>query len=185
MTAYVDFGSYLTPQLNVSIIGYGSVQGTSAQAQNFSCNLSACAAPYAGGDSATLSAIPAVNFTFSGWSGDYTAASGPCILAMDADKYVVATFTTTMPALLLDSGTAAPYPSLTAAYGAASDNSSVTIEGQGTDFGGGFTLDRKVTVDLKGGFDSSFNHNAGWSLIHGKLSIRKGLLTVERVSVYP
>jgi len=66
--------------LTVNVVGSGSV------AKNPS------SATYAGGTVVTLTASPAVNWTFHLWSGDLTGALNPINITMDANKTVTATF---------------------------------------------------------------------------------------------
>jgi hypothetical protein len=46
---------------------------------------------FASGTQVTLTAVPAAGSAFSGWTGD-CSGTDPCVLTMDADKNVVATF---------------------------------------------------------------------------------------------
>ncbi|RIE06079.1 InlB B-repeat-containing protein, partial [Candidatus Cryosericum terrychapinii] len=50
-------------------------------------------ATYTFNASVTLTATPAVGYTFTGWSGDLTGTTNPITITMDADKTVTATFT--------------------------------------------------------------------------------------------
>src|SRR6185295_14753867 len=49
-------------------------------------------AKYSDGSAVTLTAIPNVGFTFTGWSGDATGATNPITITMTRDKAVVANF---------------------------------------------------------------------------------------------
>jgi hypothetical protein len=50
------------------------------------------------GTEITLSAVAQSSSKFDGWSGSCTAASDPCVVKMDADKEIIANFSTTSPA---------------------------------------------------------------------------------------
>ena len=51
---------------------------------------------YTSGDTATLTAIPATGYVFTGWSGDATGAANPLLVtAITSDKNIVANFTPT------------------------------------------------------------------------------------------
>lgn len=52
-----------------------------------------CTLPYTAGTEVTLTATPDSGSTFTGWSGA-CSGTGPCVLRMDADKNVTATFGT-------------------------------------------------------------------------------------------
>lgn len=54
---------------------------------------SPCTLPYTAGTEVTLTATPDSGSTFTGWSGA-CSGTGPCVLRMDADKNVTATFGT-------------------------------------------------------------------------------------------
>jgi hypothetical protein len=47
---------------------------------------------YTNGDSVSLSAVPATNFIFSGWSGDASGTQNPLVLVLDGSKQVTAVF---------------------------------------------------------------------------------------------
>jgi uncharacterized repeat protein (TIGR02543 family) len=51
-----------------------------------------CAADYPHGTQVTLTPAPFAGFHFAGWSGACTNTSGPCVVTMDADKSVTASF---------------------------------------------------------------------------------------------
>ena len=51
------------------------------------------AATYASGSTVSLTAAPAVGFTFTGWSGDATGTANPLSVTMNDNKSVMATFT--------------------------------------------------------------------------------------------
>ena len=59
------------------------------------------AGPYHLNDGVTLTATPAAGYSFSGWTGDCAGQGNPCIIAMDADKSVSATFTQSEYALTI------------------------------------------------------------------------------------
>jgi len=51
------------------------------------------ASGYVAGTVVTLTATPAANFQFSGWSGDLTGSANPATITMSANRTVTATFT--------------------------------------------------------------------------------------------
>ncbi|OXM63542.1 hypothetical protein CF165_30555 [Amycolatopsis vastitatis] len=77
-------------RLTVNVTGTGSVTGG-----GISCP-STCTVTVDKGQSITLAARPGQDFAFSGWGGACSGA-GACTVAMDADKAVSATFTSTLP----------------------------------------------------------------------------------------
>jgi len=67
--------------LTVSTIGSGSVSKDPDQAI------------YHYGDVVTLTAAPAVGWSFAGWSGDLSGSANPATITMEANKAITATFT--------------------------------------------------------------------------------------------
>ena len=76
----------ITHTLTVSTAGSGS--GT------VSCDGGACAASYPEGEEVTLTASADSGSSFAGWSGD-CSGSGACVITIDADATVTATFDAT------------------------------------------------------------------------------------------
>jgi uncharacterized protein (DUF362 family) len=76
-----DSGTYV---LGVNVVGSGSVNRDPAP-------------PYYPDDVVTLTAIPAADWTFSGWSGAVTGSTNPTSVTMDSHKSVTATFTEDPP----------------------------------------------------------------------------------------
>lgn len=171
--------------LTVAITGSGSVHGASTLGRNYSCANASCSpAVYGEGDQATLTASPSADYIFGGWGGDCTAASGDCVLAMTADRSVTATFNFVEPVRLFYQSSSHDYGTLAEAYGAIADNGSATLYCRLYDLAGGFTLDRQVTLLLKGGYDVTFADNSsGMTTIQGALTVGKGVLTAERLIV--
>lgn len=75
--------------VNVTKKGLGNGVVTSAPA-GVDCGFT-CTAPYAPGTSVTLTAMPAADSTFTGWSGGCTGA-GACVVKVDRTIDVTATF---------------------------------------------------------------------------------------------
>ena len=92
--------------LSVSKAGTGSGTVTSSPA-GISCGAD-CTESYNDGTLVTLTASPAAGSAFTGWSGSGCSGTGSCILEMDADNSVSATFTanpdTTPPGTEITSG---------------------------------------------------------------------------------
>ncbi len=79
--------------------GGGSIASQTGLAPAIACSLNGgatpagtCSASYAGGTAVTLTVTPAAGHTFTGWSGD-CGGSGPCTLAMGANRSATANFT--------------------------------------------------------------------------------------------
>jgi hypothetical protein len=78
--------SHFTLNVVTAGAGSGSVQ------LNPVGNGTATSASYAPHTSVTLTAVPGANSSFGGWSGDCSGGSATCVLTMDANRNVTATF---------------------------------------------------------------------------------------------
>jgi uncharacterized repeat protein (TIGR02543 family) len=76
-------------QLTVTKAGSGSGTVTSSPA-GIDCGAT-CSASFPSGTAVTLTAAPDAGSTFTGWGGDCTG-TGPCVVTMDQDRTVTATF---------------------------------------------------------------------------------------------
>jgi hypothetical protein len=70
----------------LTIAKTGSGSGT------VTCNGALCAPIYAEGSEVTLKATPASGSTFNGWSGEECSGTGSCVVKMEKDAAVIATF---------------------------------------------------------------------------------------------
>jgi hypothetical protein len=77
--------------LNITKIGSGTVNSNPS---GIDCGLD-CAEPYITGTSVTLVAIPISGWSFTGWSGGGCFGNGGCIVNMNSNLTVNATFTST------------------------------------------------------------------------------------------
>jgi hypothetical protein len=78
-------------------------------------------------------------------------------------------------------GTTNFYQSLTDAYAAASSGN--TIKARGVDFVEDLLCGQPKNIILDGGYDSAFLTNAGYSVLHGNLTVRGGSLIVNRLVI--
>jgi hypothetical protein len=130
------------------------------------------------GTSVTLTGTPDSISTFAGWNGVCTATSGNCIVAMAADKSVTATFTAAPKAMIGSTS----YPTLFAAYSAASNDAVILL--LGTELLENLTMDRGIAVSLAGGFNADFSGSNGeLTTVESPLTIKTGNLNVNRVIV--
>jgi len=74
--------------LTTSVVGSGTVSPASGS--------------FISGTSQTLTATPATGYTFSGWSGDATGSTNPLAVTMNANKSIIATFTSNPVKVLTD-----------------------------------------------------------------------------------
>jgi len=74
-----------------------------------------------------------------------------------------------------------PYSSLTQAYSSAANGN--IIQARENTFVGSFTLNRDVSLTLKGGYDSAYVNNNGYTALQGILSVERGSSIIERIVV--
>jgi peptidoglycan/xylan/chitin deacetylase (PgdA/CDA1 family) len=128
--------------LDASVVGQGSITRDPDQAS------------YVYGDTVTLTPVPAAGWSFSSWSGDCTG-SGACVVTIDGNKSVTATFTQNEYALTLNtagSGTttldhAGPYHYGDVVQITAAPDAGWTFTGWSGDLSGGIN---PATVTING-----------------------------------
>ena len=97
-----SFSGSGTPSFAVTVAGSGSGSGTVRSQTGLTpaidcavttgtASTTGCSATYLQGTSVTLTATPATNHTFSGWSGDCTGST--CVLTVSGNRAVTASFT--------------------------------------------------------------------------------------------
>jgi hypothetical protein len=109
----VPMGRDTTYTLSVSKAGTGTGTVTSYPS-GINCGTN-CSADYPDSTLVTLTAAPAANSTFAGWSGGVCSDTGACIVAMNSVKSVTATFYISGDPLRVykagtDTGTVTSYP---------------------------------------------------------------------------
>ena len=88
----LDWGRLANSGRTLSVQRSGSGGGTvTSTPAGISCG-TACGAAFDDGAQVTLHATPASGSAFSGWSGGGCSGTGDCVLTMDADRSVTATF---------------------------------------------------------------------------------------------
>src|SRR5947199_1360380 len=92
-TVFARFGvSSSVTRFTLSVTREGSSSGTvTSSPAGIDCG-TACAAIYDSGTVVTLTATPAANATFDGWTGGGCSGTGPCTLTLTADTTVTARF---------------------------------------------------------------------------------------------
>ncbi len=104
--AVAGFRSTQIHILKVAKSGSGTVTSSPA---GISCG-AACTAPFALNGTVTLTAAPAANWQFAGWSGCTTVSGATCKVSMSAAKTVTATFKPKLTVTKSGSGTVASSP---------------------------------------------------------------------------
>lgn len=173
------------PTLAVSVTANGTqptgIGGTvTSTPAGISCanNVGGTAVTCSGSFSGTVSlyATPSALSRFGGWGGACTGL-GACNVTMSGDKIVTATFNQAT-LLHIDGST---YPTLQAAYNAASDGSVIQmLDGSVT---GTLSAVRNLTVTLKGGYDTGYNANIGTTAVTAPLTIEMGSIVADRIVI--
>jgi hypothetical protein len=99
---------------------------------------------------------------------------------MNWSKAVTVTFSYVQPVLI--SGTSPAYYSTLGAAYAAALNGSILLSREYS-FSENLNLNRNISVTLKGGYNSSYSSNSGYTTLHGILTIGNGSLTVENLVI--
>jgi hypothetical protein len=73
------------------------------------------------------------------------------------------------------------YATIQAAYDSAGTGQAILI--QAADFMENPDMDRIIDIALNGGYDCAFSSNAGTSTISGSVTIGKGTVTIDRVTI--
>ena len=81
------FGALQTNQVSLTVLPNSNGTVTINPARNV----------YTSGDIVTLTAVPATDYDFTGWSGDASGRSNPLVLSLDTNKLVTASFASVEP----------------------------------------------------------------------------------------
>lgn len=122
-----------------------------------------------------LFTAPDKDSLFGIWGGT-CSSNGTCAPVMSEPREVTATFDFVKPAKV---GTTL-YDTLTAAYG---DSAAGTILAREYTFLGDLTLGATKSIAIRGGYNAAYNDRPGYSTIQGKLTIGKGSLVADRVTI--
>jgi hypothetical protein len=168
----VTFGSFTIPP------GGGTVAIKPApEVGSATCTGNPCQRDFPPGTPVVLTVYPDNNSLFDTWSGD--CSGGTCSVTMTSNRNVTATFSYIKPAMI--EGTAQYYDTLQQAYNAALTGQ--TIRAREFTFVEDLTLGEGKGVTIKGGYAPDYTNRPGYSLLQGKLTVRKGSLATERLTV--
>lgn len=158
--------------------GGGSVNSNPG---GIACDSGNCTANFATGTNVSLLATPDGNSIFAGWSGA-CSGSGSCSVTTSTDRSVTATFSRVSPVRI--SGTPAQYfDFLQGAYDSVLAGSSVTIGARGVTLVENLVLGKDVRVTLQGGYDTRYLNRPGFTVLDGKLTVRRGRLVANKLVI--
>ena len=120
-----------------------------------------CSEEYLEGTFVTLTANPANNYSFAGWTGDCTG-DGDCFVTMDTAKNVTATFLEIVPNPVILEGLPGSFTTIQYVYDSITSGQFATIKVKaGLHASENLMFDRDVTIRLEGGYDHIFTNIIG------------------------
>lgn len=163
-------------QLTVTVAGTGSGTVTSTPV-GISCNSGTCSKIFDSDAVIGLTATANSFSIFAGWSGECTNSSGDCNLTMLTNKTVTALFD--LAPKIKISRTGSGYSTVQEAQASAQTGDTLLLL---EDI---FITDLAVikSLQLKGGYNSSFSSQLGYTTLQGSLSITSGSAMVDRLIV--
>ena len=168
------------PQVSLDITVAGTGTGiVSTVVPGVACDTT-CSAGFDKYTLVTLKARPTEYSIFKGWSADACNGVGDCTLILDTDKTVVADFEPDFSrAVMINNSTPLYFSTISDACRTAATNDFIKI--WGVDFTEDLIVDWTLTI--KGGFNSDYTHQSGFTVLHGALIIRSGRLVVENLVI--
>lgn len=168
--------------VNVSGTGTGTVTSSSATVgvpADIVCTTGVCSAEYPNGSTVNLIATPSIYTVFSGWSGVCTTTSNSCIVTMNSDKTLNATF---MPAPKVKVGSK-PFSAVQAAYSDAETLNNAVIKMLEGTLTGSFTSNRNILVTLEGGYNAVYGAISGQTAIQGAITLGSGAVRMNGIVI--
>ncbi len=130
--------------------------------------------------SVSLNAVSSPGSRFSGWGGACAAcAANPCIVILNSSKNCSAGFALLM--VIIDGNPSVRYATIQEAYDAAANDALLKARVGTTSEDILLDRDRKVTI--KGGYNSNFSSQSGFTAIDGSLTVGAGELTVADLKI--
>lgn len=167
------------PTVAVTFAGTGG--GTvSSTPPRMACN-TACSATFDYGSGVSLHAEQDQYSLFSFWSEGCNGTLD-CLLAMDGDKSITATFARdTAHVCRLEGAPPVSYSSLQTAYDNAGADS--TVSAWGVAFREDLTLGGPHHVTIRGGYNGGYTAAAGITTLNGKLTVSHGRVTLGNIAI--
>lgn len=164
--------------LSINISGNGQVNGT------VSCAGGTCVTQQISDSLVTLTASPAAQSIFEGWTGDCFTTADTCLITMDAAKTVTAFFSA--PKAFRVDG--AYFDNLQDAYREARDGAVIKVLNgtwpsttHSTEY---MTAWQAKNVTIEGGYDATFTSNAGGlSVVIGRTNLNAGKVVMKQFKI--
>jgi PKD repeat protein len=139
-----------------------------------------CTEEYQAGSLVNLTPSPDAGSEFNGWTEGDCTGIGDCMVTVNIDTSITATFDICANFPVRISGAVpAYYPTIQAAYDAAQDGD--TIQSQAVRFTESPDFNINKTVTLDGGYNCVYSSVSGRSVINGDINITDGSVTLENL----
>jgi hypothetical protein len=177
----------VTPMLPVTLTVTGVASdsiGTITDVNSINCSIAAdgtasgtCTETLNSGTAVTLTASPAVAGSSVIWSGCTANIGNTCNVTLNANTTVTVSFSLLSIIRVEGSTTVATYSTIQAAFNTAMGGDIIKMRAATFNENPDFNVN--VPIMLKGGFDSAFASQTGYSTIAGTLTISAGKVEVE------
>jgi PKD repeat protein len=170
-----DYITVTPPEYDLTITKTGAGSGTvESSPAGIDCGAE-CTEIYVEGTAVTLSAVPDAGSYFSGWSDPECSGTGDCMVTMNADTGITATFDACVnPPVRINGATPVYYSTLQAAYDAAQEGD--VIQSQAARFIENLIINdiSGKYVVLEGGYDCGYTNVIGKTRIKGRIKSSMG-----------
>jgi Carboxypeptidase regulatory-like domain len=163
-----------TRTVGVTVTGAGTVTSTP---QGIICSGGACTALFAVTLPVTLTPSVTAGSLFTGWSGGGCSGTATCVIP--AGTTLESTTATFVLATVNREGVS--YLSVKDAYGMALDGN--TIQAVAQSFGESLTLNRGITISLRGGYNSNFSTVVGSTILQTPFIVTTGKVTIANIVI--
>lgn len=175
----IIFGTTRRWFLTTTLTGSGSITASSPGYADLLCSGSSCSQVYESDALVTITAFPPIGYCPASLSGG-CSGKGTCSAIMDAPRTVNISFVTPGVMVL---ATGSEFCSLSEAYGAVTDDSSLWAKTQ--DLYEDIIFDSPKAFSLQGGYATGYWYKTGKTYIHGSAVIAKGTVTMEDIVIMP
>ena len=165
--------------LTVKIIGAGNGSVISTP-QGIACGAT-CSTDFTVNASMSLNASAFDYSIFTGWTGTICSGTGVCSFTLTAPTTIGANFDIdNAHSVRTDGQSQVYYPSLQHAFDSAPSGA---VGAWGMTFSETLSLSRAITINLHGGQNVGYTAQTGMTTIKGMVTIVKGCLVVDRVTI--
>lgn len=189
-----EWGVSFSCRNNLAVSAGGNGAGTvtsNPQAVNppgISCTSGTCSASFVSDATVALHQVPDSYSTFGGWNGACSGI-GSCSVTMNLPKSVGAVFALAPLVKIQESGET--FSSLQSAYNNAATANTIKTRISSSPLPENILiLDRDIDIAIKGGYDSGYTANDGYTVVQGRVNVQggesgTGSLRFERIKLRP